>query len=70
MTRDEALAKARELFPGGFLRKDAPVIRKIAAALMTAFADGIAVSITMGHQERISTNKSIRAEAAKLARGE
>lgn len=66
MTRDEALANARALFP---LNSEQST-RRIAAALMTAYADGMDAAEPLHGDGAAQRPERIRAEAAKLAGGE
>ena len=67
MTRDDALEKARGL-PWNLTEHQ---VRKIAAALMTTFADGMVHGWdTSRRPEYMHEPRRIRAEAAALARGE
>ena len=75
MTRDDAQAKARKLCIRATIASNhdvnlCPQCRNVAAALMTAYADGIERGWQPESQIAFLEPERIRAEAAKLASGE
>ncbi len=71
MTTTQALGKARalEIYPGPE-ETERQMLRRIAAALMRAYADGMEIAHNYGRWQASIEIERIRAEADELERGE